>query len=101
MVIVLVMAMGICSTLSYAQVINSEITAVVADQEYKKIDVKDLPGDVSSSIEKNYPDSVMKEAYICEKEDGNLYKVIVTVTEEEVEKDITVILKADGEIIES
>ena len=43
------------------------------------VDSVDLPGVVTQSIEKSYPDSVIQEVYVAEKTEGKLFKVILVI----------------------
>ena len=47
--------------------------------DFVKVEVKDLPGVVTQSIEKSYPDSVIQEVYVAEKTEGKLFKVILVI----------------------
>ena len=49
--------------------------------EYTKVEVKDLPEAVAQAIAKSYEGATIKEAYVAEKETGKVYKVILTTKE--------------------
>ena len=62
--------------------------------EYTKIEVKDLPEAVTQAITKSYEDATIKEAYVAEKETGKVYKVIITTKDAQ---EVTVLLNEKGE----
>lgn len=60
--------------------VDSVIIACEVNQDdFVKVEVKDLPGVVTQSIEKSYPDSVIQEVYVAEKTEGKLFKVILLI----------------------
>ena len=92
------LVMGLGSSVAFAQ--NAEnANAVVAttqapQDEYTKIEVKDLPAAVTEALGKAYPESTIKEASVTTKEEGKLYKVVVT---QKDGTDVTVVLNEKGE----
>ena len=62
--------------------------------EYTKIEVKDLPEAVTQAITKSYEAATIKEAYVAEKETGKVYKVIITTKDAQ---EVTVLLNEKGE----
>ena len=60
-----------------ASVDSVVIACEVNQDDFVKVEVKDLPGVVTQSIEKSYPDSVIQEVYVAEKTEGKLFKVIL------------------------
>ena len=76
------LVMGLGSSVAFAQeVINTtsvEMQAQVPQDEFTKIDVKELPEAVAQAVAKNYEGATIKEAYVAEKESGKVYKVILT-----------------------
>ena len=73
------LVMGLGSSVAFAQeVINTtsvEMQAQVPQDEFTKIDVKELPEAVAQAVAKNYEGATIKEAYVAEKESGKVYKV--------------------------
>ena len=68
------LVMGLGSSVAFAQeVINTtsvEMQAQVPQDEFTKIDVKELPEAVAQAVAKNYEGATIKEAYVAEKEGG-------------------------------
>ena len=62
--------------------------------EYTKVEVKDLPEAVAQAIAKSYEGATIKEAYVAEKETGKVYKVILTTKDAQ---EVTVLLNEKGE----
>ena len=69
------------------------VVSEVAQDDFVKVEVKDLPEAVTQAVEKAYPDYTVKEAFVAEKEDGKQYKVTLVLEEEEV----TALFKENGE----
>ena len=92
------LVMGLGSSVAFAQ--NAEnanavvATAQAPQDEYTKIEVKDLPAAVTEALGKAYPESTIKEASVTTKEEGKLYKVVVT---QKDGTDVTVVLNEKGE----
>ena len=92
------LVMGLGSSVAFAQ--NAEnanavvATAQAPQDEYTKIEVKDLPEAVTQAIAKSYEDATIKEAYVAEKETGKVYKVILTTKDAQ---EVTVLLNEKGE----
>lgn len=69
------------------------VVCEVAQDDFVKVEVKDLPEAVTQAVEKAYPDYTVKEAFVAEKEDGKQYKVVLVLEEEEV----TALFNENGE----
>lgn len=69
------------------------VVSEVAQDDFVKVEVKDLPEAVTQSIEKAYPEYTAKEAFMAEKEEGKQYKVVLVLDGEEV----TALFKENGE----
>ncbi|ADV44748.1 hypothetical protein [Bacteroides helcogenes] len=102
--VALAMIMGLGSSVVFAQEVNNATgveTAQSPQDEFTKIDVKDLPQAVLESLGKNYEGAVIKEAFVSEKETGKVYKVVLTITKEDQStEDVTVLLNEKGESVE-
>ena len=89
---------GLGSSVAFAQeVINTtsvEMQAQVPQDEFTKIDVKELPEAVAQAVAKNYEGATIKEAYVAEKESGKVYKVILTTKDSQ---EVTVLMNEKGE----
>ena len=69
--------------------------------EFTKVEVKDLPQAVMNVLAKDYEGAVIKEAFISEKETGKIYKVVLTITKEnQSTEEVTVLLNEKGETVE-
>ncbi|GCB34468.1 hypothetical protein [Bacteroides faecalis] len=95
------LVMGLGSSVAFAQVVKDstavETVAQNPQDEFTKIEVKDLPEAVTQAIAKTYEGSSIKEAFVAEKESGKVYKVIVTTKDA---KDVTVLMNEKGEVVE-
>ena len=82
------LVMGLGSSVAFAQeVINTtsvEMQAQVPQDEFTKIDVKELPEAVAQAVAKNYEGATIKEAY----------KVILTTKDSQ---EVTVLMNEKGE----
>ena len=92
------LVMGLGSSVAFAQeVINTtsvEMQVQVPQDEFTKIDVKELPEAVAQAVAKNYEGATIKEAYVAEKESGKVYKVILTTKDSQ---EVTVLMNEKGE----
>ena len=86
------LVMGLGSSVAFANAVVA--TAQAPQDEYTKIEVKDLPAAVTEALGKAYPESTIKEASVTTKEEGKLYKVVVT---QKDGTDVTVVLNEKGE----
>ena len=78
--VVLMMGIGSFSAFAAETSVDSVVIACEVNQDdFVKVEVKDLPGVVTQSIEKSYPDSVIQEVYVAEKTEGKLFKVILVI----------------------
>ena len=95
------LVMGLGSSVAFAQVVKDstavETVAQNPQDEFTKIEVKDLPEAVTQAIAKTHEGSSIKEAFVAEKESGKVYKVIVTTKDA---KDVTVLMNEKGEVVE-
>ena len=103
--VALAMIMGLGTSVAFADVASGiqsvEQTQQDPQDEFTKIDVKDLPQAVLGSLGKNYEGAVIKEAFVSEKEAGKTYKVVLTITKEDQStEEVTVILNEKGESVE-
>ena len=82
------LVMGLGSSVAFAQEVSN--TPVVENQtqapqdEYTKVEVKDLPEAVAQAIAKSYEGATIKEAYVAEKETGQEVTVLLNEKGEEV-----------------
>ena len=76
--VVLMMGIGSFSAFAAETSVDSVVIACEVNQD-DFVKVEDLPGVVTQSIEKSYPDSVIQEVYVAEKTEGKLFKVILVI----------------------
>ena len=92
------LVLGLGSSVAFAQEVSNtpavETQTQAPQDEYTKIEVKDLPEAVTQAITKSYEDATIKEAYVAEKETGKVYKVIITTKDAQ---EVTVLLNEKGE----
>jgi hypothetical protein len=97
--VALAMIMGLGTSVAFAGVSGDtlavEQTMQTPQDEFTKIDVKDVP-----ALAKDYEGAALKNAFVAEKETGKVYKVVLTVTKEDQStEDVTVLLNEKGEIV--
>ena len=91
----LVMVLGTGSSVVFAQEVNNS-SAIVAEDEFVKIDPTELPQAVMQTLAKDYEGASVKEAYVKETEETTLYKIII-VTQDGQEAET--LLNEKGEIV--
>lgn len=73
------LVMGLGSSVAFAGNMVSDVEIVVMVNDYKPIEVKDLPQAVQETIKKDFADLTIKEAAVEESEEGTkTYKVTFT-----------------------
>ncbi|ADV44345.1 hypothetical protein [Bacteroides helcogenes] len=102
--VALAMIMGLGSSVVFAQEgcnKTSVETAQSSQDEFTKIETKDIPQVILESLGKNYEGAVIKEAFVSERETVKIYKVVLTITKEDQSTDeVTVLLNEKGESVE-
>lgn len=102
--VALAMIMGIGTSVAFAHVLKSttavEQTQQDPQEEFTKIEVKDIPQVVLETLGKEYEGAVIKEAFVAERETGKVYKIVLTVTQEDQStQEVTVLVNDKGEIV--
>ena len=70
------LVMGLGSSVAFANNMASDVEIVAMVNEFKPIDVKELPQAVQDAIKENYSEATIKEAAVEVAEDGTkTYKV--------------------------
>ncbi|GAE81885.1 hypothetical protein [Bacteroides reticulotermitis] len=96
------LVMGLGSSVVFALEVNSltavETTAQAPQDEFTKIDAKELPAEVMNALEKSYEGASIKEAYVAAKETGKVYKVIITTKDAQ---EVTVLMNEKGEEVKA
>lgn len=103
-VLAIAMVMGLGSSVAFAQEANLSIDSVQVQQnpqdEFTKIDAKELPEAVMQALGKEYAGATIKEAFVASKEAGKVYKVVLVVTnEDQSTTEVTVLKNEKGETI--
>ena len=98
--VALALVMGLGSSVAFAQEVNN--TAVVEaaqtpQNEFVKMDPAQLPQAVMQTLAKDYEGSSVKEAYVKEKDEAKIYKVVITTQDGQ---ESTVILNEKGEAVQ-
>ncbi|KAB4167569.1 hypothetical protein GAQ31_21785 [Bacteroides uniformis] len=89
--------MGLGSSVAFAGNMVSDVEIVVMVNDYKPIEVKDLPQAVQDTIKKDFADLTIKEAAVEESEEGTkTYKVTFTDAEG---TDSEVFVNEKGEVL--
>ncbi|WP_455995415.1 hypothetical protein [Phocaeicola barnesiae] len=72
------LVMGVGTSVAFAGNMSTNVYAVASINEFKPVDVKDLPQVVQDAIKKDYADLLVKEAAVEEDEEGGkTYKVVL------------------------
>ncbi len=92
--IAVALVMGLGTSVAFANdVVAVAIDTVEVVNEYKVIDVKELPQSVQDAIKKNYAEFTIKEAFFDET--AKTYKVVLTDKES---KETVVVFDEKGEV---
>ena len=73
------------------------VQASAVQDDFVKIEVKELPQAVQDAIAKSYEGSTVKEAYVAGADGAKKYKVVLV---DKDQKEQTVVLNEKGEVIE-
>ena len=93
--VALTMVMGMGSAVAFAQ---EPVKLPAMEQNQQTSQDKELPQVVKSTLSKDYEGTIVKEAFVAEKENGKVYKIIVTaIKEDQSTEEITVLLNEKGE----
>ena len=95
--VAVVMIMGLGTSVAFAQepADSTVVTQAQAPQdEFTKVDIKDLPQVIVNGLAKDYDGSTLKEAFVATKADGKVFKVIVVTKDNE---EVTLLLNEKGE----
>lgn len=91
------LVMGLGSSVAFANNMASDVEIVAMVNEYKPIDVKELPQAVVDTIKKDYAESTVKDAAVEAAEDGTkTYKVTLT---DAAGTDSAVLFNEKGEVV--
>lgn len=91
------LVMGLGTSVAFAENFHASVDSVNIVNEFKPIEVKDLPQAVLDAVTKDYAEFTIKEAYVEEVEGTKTYKVVLT----DAEDNITAVLYTEkGEVLE-
>ena len=72
------LVMGVGTSVAFAENMHVDVCAVANVNDFKPIEVKDLPQSVQDSLKKSYADLLVKEAAVeVDEEGGKTYKVVL------------------------
>lgn len=91
------LVMGLGTSVAFAENFHASVDSVNIVNEFKPIEVKDLPQAVLDAVAKDYAEFTIKEAYIEEVEGTKTYKVVLTDTEDNT---AAVLYTEKGEVLE-
>lgn len=91
------LVMGLGTSVVFAENLNASTDTVNVVNEFKPIDVKDLPQAVQDAIIKDYAEWTLKTAYVEETDGVKTYKVVLADQEENT---ATLIYNEKGEVQE-
>lgn len=72
------LVMGLGTSVAFAENFHASVDSVNIVNEFKPIEVKDLPQAVLDAVTKDYAEFTIKEAYVEEVEGTKTYKVVLT-----------------------
>lgn len=87
---------GVQASTVQASTVQVSVENVMQD-DFVKIEVKELPQAVQDAITKSYEGSTVKEAYVAGADGAKKYKVVLV---DKDQKEQTVVLNEKGEVIE-
>lgn len=92
------LVMGLGSSAAFAQEVNDstavEATAQAPQDEFAKIDAKELPAVVMNTLAKSYEGASIKELYMATKETGKVYKIVLVTKDAQ---EVTAFIDEKGE----
>ena len=91
------LVMGLGTSVAFAENFHASVDSVTIVNEFKPIEVKDLPQAVLDAVAKDYAEFTIKEAYVEEVEGTKTYKVVLTDTEDNT---AAVLYTEKGEVLE-
>ncbi|HJH66197.1 MAG TPA: hypothetical protein OIM59_16580 [Bacteroides mediterraneensis] len=91
------LVMGLGTSVVFAENLSTSVDTVNVVNEFKPIEVKDLPQAVQDAITKDYAEWTIKEAYVEETEGVKTYKVVLADQEEHT---ATLVYNEKGEVQE-
>ena len=91
------LVMGLGTSVAFAENFHASVDSVNIVNEFKPIEVKDLPQAVLDAVTKDYAEFTIKEAYVEVVEGTKTYKVVLT----NAEDNTTAVLNTEkGEVLE-
>ena len=93
--IVLMVAVVACVAFA-SQSVQASVENVMQD-DFVKIELKELPQAVLDAIAKSYEGCAVKEAYVAETDEAKKYKIVLV---DKDQKEQTIVLNEQGEVIE-
>lgn len=91
------LVMGLGTSVVFAENFHTNVDSVALINEFKPINVKDLPQAVQDAIAKGYAEWTLKEAYMEETDGVKTYKVVLVDQEENT---ATLVYNEKGEVLE-
>ena len=91
------LVMGLGTSVAFAENFHASVDSVNIVNEFKPIEVKDLPQAVLDAVTKDYAEFTIKEAYVEEVEGTKTYKVVLTDAEDNT---AAVLYIEKGEVLE-
>lgn len=91
------LVMGLGTSVVFAEKLNANVDSVAIINEFKPIDVKDLPQAILSALTKDYAEWTIKEAYVEDTDGVKTYKVVLT---DQEENSATLVYNEKGEVQE-
>lgn len=92
------MILGMGTTVTFAQEVKDSmrVEAQAPKVEFTKIDAKELPEAVTNALAKDNEGSTIKEAFVADKPEGKVFKVVIVTKEAQ---EVTAILNEKGEAV--
>lgn len=89
------LVMGAGTSVAFAENMSTDVCITTNVNDFKPVDVKDLPQAVQDALKKNYADFIVKEAAVEEDEEGGKTYRIALVNQDNEES--TVYYNENGE----
>ncbi|WP_337789040.1 hypothetical protein [Phocaeicola plebeius] len=91
------LVMGLGTSVAFAENFHASVDSVNIVNEFKPIEVKELPQAVLDAVTKDYAEFTIKEAYVEEVEGTKTYKVVLTDAKDNT---AAVLYTEKGEVLE-
>lgn len=98
LLVAVAMVLGLGTSVAFAQDVENStvVEAQAAPVEFVKMDAATLPQAVVDALAKDNEGSTIKEAFVAEKPEGKVFKVVITTKDGQ---EVTALLNEKGEAV--